>query len=174
MDFNVEEFDEYIVSDDDEEEVKNIEVEVNLKKELTPQKNNAENSSRPCLSSPSVNLSNRAGSMIFKPFRPGQKHSAFEQFPKSVIEITVHRPFNELNQRKLPQALKETKDKLIEEQKKKPAPVQKVTEEAKQKDAKIKEILANLPSFQTQIQENRQRIQQMVDEESKKGGEPAR
>ena len=78
MDFNVEEFDEYIVSDDDEEEVKNIEVEVNLKKELTPQKNNAENSSRPCLSSPSVNLSNRAGSMIFKPFRPGQKHSAFE------------------------------------------------------------------------------------------------
>ena len=85
--------------------------------------------------------------MIFKPFRPGQKHSALEEFPKSVIEISTHKPFADLAQRRLPEALKEKRDKLIEEQKKKQAPVQKVCEEAKEKDAKIKEILANLPSF---------------------------
>ena len=85
--------------------------------------------------------------MIFKPFKPGQKHSALEEFPKSVIEITLHKPFTDLAQRRLPAALKERKEKLIEEQKKKSAPVQKENEEAKEKDAKIKEILANLPSL---------------------------
>ena len=85
--------------------------------------------------------------MIFKPFKPGQKHSALEEFPKSVIEITLHKPFADLAHRRLPAALKERKEKLIEEQKNKPAPVQKENEEAKEKDAKIKEILANLPSF---------------------------
>ena len=55
--------------------------------------------------------------MIFKPFRPGQKHSALEEFPKSVIEISTHKPFADLAQRRLPEALKEKRDKLIEEQK---------------------------------------------------------
>ena len=102
MDFNEEEFDEYVASDGDEEEVKNIEAEVNGKNVVTPQKNAGESSCRPSLNSPSVNLSNRANSMIFKPFKPGQKHSALEEFPKSVIEITLHKPFADLAQRRLP------------------------------------------------------------------------
>ena len=115
MDFNEAEFDEYVPSDDDENDVKNIEIQVNGKKEKTPLKNNGENSCRPSVNEPSVDLSNRANSMIFKPFRPGQKHSALEEFPKSVIEITIHKPFADLSQRRLPAALKEKRDKLIEE-----------------------------------------------------------
>ena len=70
MEFNAEEFDEYVASEGNEDDVINIEVEASVKKE-TPQKNKGENSCRLSMNSPSVNLSNRANSVIFKPFRPG-------------------------------------------------------------------------------------------------------
>ena len=104
MDFNEKEFDEYVSSGEEEDGPKNV--EVNAPNRNTPQKNN----NNAVEGAASVNLSSRADSMIFKPFRPGHKHTAFEEFPKSVIEISVHRPFAELAQRKLPETLKAKKE----------------------------------------------------------------
>ena len=52
----------------------------------------------------------RSNSIIFKAFKPGQVHAAFNQIPQSHAIISPHEPLFKKNQRKLPNSLKEKQE----------------------------------------------------------------
>ena len=79
MDFNEKEVDEYVSSSDEEEQ----------KQEGIQEERKGENESDVDFSQrgDARSAGGRAGSLIFKPFKPGKQHDALRQIPLSVQEI---------------------------------------------------------------------------------------
>jgi len=92
MDFNEKEINEYVSSDEEQEEEKQIVEEV--KREDASDKSELEFGSN--------KSGQKAGSMIFHPFKPGKKHAGMRPPSHTVQEIHSAKPLYQKNQRKLP------------------------------------------------------------------------
>jgi len=92
MDFNEKEINEYVSSDEEEEE-KQIVEEVKREDGSDWQSE---------LEFGSNKSGGRAGSMIFHPFKPGKKHAGMRPPSHTVQEIHSAKPLYQKNQRKLP------------------------------------------------------------------------